>query len=485
MVESIALCLTALSSITNSSLVSQSVSSFFKNSTNNISENLSASEINDLNLASNSDDEIIYTTPNSYLNTLDNNLNWKIKENIQFSEAGDLNQPRSICLDSHYAPYNLSMFDEISKSKNINYGCGSVAMVGILSYLSESFNYNEIISNPDSSEEQKELILDVLENTNTIYLGNNNYYTSPSDYVSSFNYLMEKYRLSSVLDAKYSLSIAGALGGYYNLLFEIKESLKAGLPATLGVSAISSSQSYGAFSSHYSNIIGVETWIGCDKNGNVVREETLLRGLINKGYVNPCYCDASVLKSNFITLITYERKYNVDMKIMASDFKEEFVNSSGGGQYFFHEIEQEVNTTKGDTFRTKRLRCSYIEDKYLVLSSNRKRAGKAYLEIEIPFYNIEEITFDMSLWSEKENINGEYFDIDVYRKEDGVYDWCHYKSYNVFGFSTNKSDMKQYKIVFPKNTYNKFRFMSEHYFPAGSRNKGRIVLENISIKFNV
>lgn len=81
-----------------------------------------------------------------------------------------------------------------------------------------------------------------------------------------------------------------------------------------------------------------------------------------------------------VALITYNINYANSYTIRVSDFAEEFVNSDGGGQYFFYNKEASVTTANGRTLQTNRKRCSYIENQYLVLSPNRENAGEAYLE---------------------------------------------------------------------------------------------------------
>ena len=79
----------------------------------------------------------------------------------------------------------------------------------------------------------------------------------------------------------------------------------------------------------------------------------------------------SVLTSG---VIYYEVKDNNQL-IRPNDFSKEFVNGNGQGQYYFYDKTADIITSDGFNFGTKRLRCGYIEDKYLVLSANRKDAG--------------------------------------------------------------------------------------------------------------
>lgn len=152
------------------------------------------------------------------------------------------------------------------------------------------------------------------------------------------------------------------------------------------------------------------------------------------------YVDADILGNNFTGIITYQISgYDNSTIIYASDFAEEFINTSTGqGQYFFDPREILVTTTSGYTFNTKRLRCSYIENQYLVLSANRLNAGTAYLEFNLP-NNIRKMTFDMALWSGTEYLgSGCTLSIQIYQEKEGSegeYEWKDHIVFDIYSQS--------------------------------------------------
>ena len=189
------------------------------------------------------------------------------------------------------------------------------------------------------------------------------------------------------------------------------------------------------------------------------------------------YCDADILNELQCGIICYDIKYNLT-NIKASDFSEEFINHDTGlGQYFFDSREEMVNTSTGYSFNTSRLRCSYIENKYLVLSANRQGAGEAYLEFELD-NAIRALELDMCLWSGMENFSsGDIIRIDYY--DEG---WQKHISYDYNKMSTSKDLLERYKIVFPQEV-TKFRiYVKCNSLVSSDRNKGRLVIDNIILK---
>lgn len=74
--------------------------------------------------------------------------------------------------------------------------------------------------------------------------------------------------------------------------------------------------------------------------------------------------------------------------------------------WFINEgVKETALTRKNLTIDTKRLRCGYIKDSYVVLSPRREGAGEAYLEMNFnkPVYAF---MYSVCLWSKYENLDG-------------------------------------------------------------------------------
>lgn len=371
-------------------------------------------------------------------------------------------------------------------------GCGPIAMMGIMHYFSDALGYNQIINNPQDSSQRISLACDILSNTKTVEIGNpdnKSTFTWPNDYVDSFNSLMNKYGLGEYIKSVNQLSI------FQNrdvLIEKIKMSINNGLPVTLYTAvAGDSNDSDGDLKAHYVNIYGYQDWRIQDRDGNYFNNTIFLyrqnwNWKEDNPYYGVTYLDSDLLKDNFTGIIYYEiLKYDEEKTIISSDFSKEFINKdTGQGQYFFYEDEVMITTAENYSFNTKRLRCSYIENQYLVLSANRKGAGIAYLELQLN-EKIKKITFDMCLWSAFEGLKtGGTIRIDIpvdlNNEECG---WNTLVTYDANLLKTTKSSPKNYIVLFPKEV-SKFRFYVIKDIPDTDRNHGRVVLDNIHLFFD-
>lgn len=255
----------------------------------------------------------------------------------------------------------------------------------------------------------------------------------------------------------------------------IVENIDKGIPVTMFTGLVSGD---GDFANHYTNIYGYETWIGVGKDGTKI-EKQFIKARLNWGRKVEYYCDANILTDGQVGLITYKINYAKNYEFYAHDFAEEFVNSAGGGQYFFENIGETVSLSNGETIYTERKRCSYIENQYLVLSPNRANAGTAYLDILFP-HSVTKLTVDMSMWGSNEGAINESF-ILQYMTEEGWKDHVAISPY--YDLPTVKDYPQTYTFLFPKNT-NQIRFLATHSNPSGDRNKGRIVLDNFIVEYN-
>ena len=358
-----------------------------------------------------------------------------------------------------------------SSSESTYGGCGPIAMIGIFDYLSTVLGYNEIISNPNDSSVRINFATKIFNEVPTYEVGTSGDKGTlilPWSYESHFNELIKEFGLYETIEAHNYLDIITS-----NELEKLKESINNGLPVTIYAGFINSEP----FSEHYFVCYGYVDYVLYHKETKERLDKTFLLCHTNVSDGKGLYCDADILNELQCGIICYDIKYN-ETNIAASDFSEEFINhSTNQGQYFYDEIEEDVTTSSGYSFNTKRLRCSYIEQQYLVLSANRSGAGEAYLEFILDD-DIRAIEFDMGLWSGLEGfslndiISVEYYDNSYIRHM--IYD---YQKLN-----NNKDNLAHYKIIFPKEI-NRFRiYVKCNTIVQIDRNKGRVVLDNIKLK---
>lgn len=358
-----------------------------------------------------------------------------------------------------------------SLEETTNYGgCGPIAAIGALDYFARYLGYAEIIDDVDNEEKRISLATEVMSNTHYSIFGSEDSSTVwPKDYVKAFNAVAKDRGLSIRASNKTSL-LGGRETEFWN---DVVANINEGLPVTMFTGPASGD---GSFANHYTTVFGYETWAGIPREGGSRIEKTFLKAYLNYPRTSAYYCDSSILNYIYSGIITYDLNYDESYSFTASDFAEEFVNDSGGGQYFYSPINQSVSLTNGMTLQTTRLRTSYIENQYLVMSPKRQDAGTAYLDITFPT-KASRISFNASIWGLKEDINSEELKIQYY--DNG---WHDHIQMDLDGLNLKESP-DNYIVLFPKDT-TRVRFYVTHSNPTGDRNKGRICLDNFEVRYN-
>ena len=352
-------------------------------------------------------------------------------------------------------------------------GCGPIASLGIMDYFARYLGYDEINSDPYDSTQRIKLATEVLSNTYFSILSSKEAtLVWPWDNTSCFNRVMANHGLSKVISAHEQWTIWG--GQQTNYWNQIVDNIDSGLPVSMFTGMFWEKHT---FSQHYVNIYGYETWLGIPSDGGQKLTKTFVKTRVNGGADYACYCDAEILDRAPVGIITYDVKYANSYSFYDYDFSEEFVNDAGNGQYFFYNIDTPVSLSNGKTLQTSRLRTSYIENKYLVLSPNREGAGTAYLDITFP-NPVSKLSFGASMWSGLESASQEYFKVQYY---DGY--WKDYISIDLSRLTSVKDYPDRFEVLFPKDT-NRIRFYAYTFNPSGDRNKGRICLDNFVVEYN-
>ncbi len=149
-------------------------------------------------------------------------------------------------------------------------------------------------------------------------------------------------------------------------------------------------------------------------------------------------------------------------------------------QYFFE--EKTTNFIKNDVnFSTKRLRCGYIEDTYVVLSPRNINAGTAYFELTFdrPMYGF---MVGITVWSDFEYLFFEKSQAHIEVKDSNG-NWI--EEFNIL-----------YDVALPENRMDIYRFVSQYSEPIygikivaenkkiRDDNKGRICIDDIVLLDN-
>lgn len=151
-------------------------------------------------------------------------------------------------------------------------------------------------------------------------------------------------------------------------------------------------------------------------------------------------------------------------------------------QRYYYEVQvEEPFVRNGLAITSKRLRCGYIEDTYVVLSPRRTNAGEAYLELTFnkPIYGF---MIGITMWSDDEDLDPSDSTADI-EYMDSLGNW------------KNELDLLN-DIALPKNRMDIYRYSMKYSTPiyglriiatsegAINRNKGRICIDDIVLLEN-
>lgn len=410
-----------------------------------------------------------------YLNEYNSNYKW-LRIKGECGLTSDVSNQIPIEMQSAYFPTSdikKAILTAGVESYTSYGGCGPIASLGIMDYFARYLGYDELISDSTSSDKRVILAAEILSHTNFSSLGGkDNTLVWPWDYCKCFNKVMSNHGLSNIITASGNWTLTG--GEKTNYWNKIVKNIDQGLPVTMFTGLTSGN---GDFAQHYTNIYGYDTWVGIPNNGGDRVTKTFLKARLNWGRNKEYYYDADILDCGQLGIITYDVNYSNEYSFFSDDFSKTFINSSGVGQYFFNPISTPVLLSNGIALQTTRLRTSYIENEYLVLSPNRKNAGTAYLDITFP-NSISKLTFTASMWSDLEGAINENFKIQYF---DG--DWKDHISINPYNLNALKTNPNFFQVLLPKDT-NRIRYYATYINPSVNRNKGRICLDNFIIKYN-
>ena len=412
---------------------------------------------------------------NDYLNKNYSDYYW-IRDDENCALTSDVSNHIPIEMQSSYFPesdIDKAIIDADVEDKTSYGGCGPIAAMGIMDYFARYLGYDEIIDDPTNSDKRVSLATEVLTHTCfSIFGGVDNTLVWPWDYSKCFNEVMSNHNLSNIINATDQWSLFG--GEQTNYWNQIVENIDNGLPVTMFTGMTCGD---GDFSQHYTNVYGYETRIGIPNDGGDRLTKTFIKARLNWGKNSEYYCDADILNCGQLGIITYDVKYANSYSFYDYDFANEFINDAGGGQYFYYSISEPVYLSNGKTLQTTRLRTSYIENEYLVMSPNREGAGTAYLDITFP-NSVSKLSFTTSMWGSLEGAINEDFKIQYY--DSG---WKDHIIIEPYELSTLKEYPDSFITLFPKDT-NRIRFYASCQNPSGDRNKGRICLNNFVVEYN-
>ena len=185
-------------------------------------------------------------------------------------------------------------------------------------------------------------------------------------------------------------------------------------------------------------------------------------------YMDDYFCDQ---------LFSEPNRYGLKSTFLPKDWGFE------GRYYFLNELDSShiisdparmysTVTQNGLTIDTKRLRCGYIEESYIVLSPRRENAGEAYLEMNFD-KTVYSFMYRACMWSNSENFDGTAL-IQI-KNSQGV--WSTLKEIPIDSLKIKEDGLTQFIEYTVAGIYG-LRFVTTST-ATGSRNKGRFCLGDI------
>ena len=384
---------------------------------------------------------------------------------------------------------------EISTAKqNLNIdmndyvGCGSLALADQMFYLAEYAGYtflnNQTVNNysqttaaVDISNNRIHIATDIFERTygitSPIAEGT---FTPPNEIIRSANQIFENHGYNKQIIA-YG-DILPNLSSATTKINNIVDSIDNGMPViwwTVG-------NTIGKFSNHYMNIFGYEYWTGVDNSGNQLKH---LMFTLNYNWSSRqvVYMDSDLLKTATCGFIYFQELYD-RMFIRPIDYNYECA-------YNVAEISQTISVKMGN-FVTTRLRTglinhydstnTVIDEQYITTSAYKKDAGIAYLKYTFD-RPIKMVNLELSWWGDDEKITASNGTVHVRYTDvhDNLFLGKDLLSED-FTLSCNPHMPSKIHVEFPLETDTLIVYVKANE-PAGSRNKGRLVIGNIDVIF--
>jgi hypothetical protein len=154
-------------------------------------------------------------------------------------------------------------------------------------------------------------------------------------------------------------------------------------------------------------------------------------------------------------------------------------------EYFLTSDSKYITSTSGEDILVSYQRTGYIKyhGNYLSMSAKTRNAGVAFMHYTTPFYT-SSITYNLSLWSDSENIilnssiNLEYID--------STGNWVIAKTFDPKNMSKDKDTLLEYTTNFPSGVTN-FRFIIKTDVSNinNDNNLGRVVLGNLYLTYEI
>lgn len=432
--------------------------------------------------------ELTYSNVASHLTKrFPNYAGWTNYSNDCFSVAQIYNDNP---LDKGDAQRNVIAAKNL-ENMNIDYiGCGRLALLCQMDFLGRYAGYSTIYAGTDLDTQEINLTRKILTEMDGLSGGDAGTFVSPLEFYRATKKIFEDYHLYST-DYEKELTFINVYGDtifstktLYQKNTDIKNSIDKGMPVVVWTGP-----GNGKYALHYLNIYGYEYWTGTDSNGNT-KPHLMYKITPNWNSQQDIYMDSDTLDFLSCGFFFFQEMQN-RICIQPNDYNLPCAYNNA--------VETKSITTNNRITNITYLRAGYVnryksdnttlEGQHLTLSAYKNNAGTAYIEYEFPS-GIRFMTFDATLWSEKEKISISNSTIEMqYMDKDG--DWITAISpfyHNGTCISTDYTLPTKYWFN-PNDTYveqkyypTKIRIIVNCFSPAGDRNMGRLIIGTINVR---
>lgn len=435
---------------------------------------------------------------------------WKVDEVNSFDVADVYGLNPKELSDSD--PLVKKLMDELELTRN-HIGCGPLALLSQLQFLSSGPGYCELYSRKTTSEAYRQLYSDLsdaeyndsLERIDDIDLAKYVFsnlpvtdlfgyasLTMPSDFVSTAGQLLESYGLASISttdDGKLYFSESSQIvvkntGLTFNRMeanfAEVKQSIDRGMPVVFYTFAMD--ESYEGISGHMMNIYGYEKWISKNSSGE---EKTyyFLKLNLNWGRKATRYIPKQYFDGYFrCGFIYFEEQFD---HIGLSPADHDFLPCA-----YNNEVQTTTISKKGFNIDMEYLRLGYIDaytpsgsfsGKRLVLSCIRDDYRDAYVRYDFK-RKIKSLCLRLNVWNANDfNPSGNRYCVLKLFRKDGMLDY----PYNISldGLSTSYDSPSCFRPSFLKEDYGFSLNVWSDIGLGSGRNRGRMVIQGVSVCF--
>lgn len=432
--------------------------------------------------------------------SLESNIGERLQDSFP-NYTWNSNYTDKVSIKDKYGANPLNVNDEMSwleraitdsnlPSQKENVGCGAIAMMSALNFLSETMEYYSLRKHPSNNIDNSyiesnryEIAMNVIAETPSTGWWGAGTSIMPSSFIIGARNVLSNHNLWS--SSGEIVKVYGDLVSRNETVDEKISTIKSAIDRGAQI-ILWTGVDFEGYSNHYMNIIGYEDWNGIDADGNEVAHTFIMLNM-NWTSTSIQYVDSSLFNALTMGFIFIEPNYkNIQFNHSFIGVEERYnslecqtptlVHGATGYNGYARYLRMALISHYADSAGTVR------DGKYLAISPKRKGAGEAYLEFSV-FAYVKKIHLDVSWWRTKDrytSINGQ-LKLQVLNIDENVW-------YDVFDFldvnnniSTDLNNPSKVIISVNNPASFVFRIYAKYDNPTNESNGGRFVIHGVNV----